>query len=45
MKVYDGPGLVADRTGADLIPVRLDGLQHTPFTRLAGRVARRIAPR
>jgi acyl-[acyl-carrier-protein]-phospholipid O-acyltransferase/long-chain-fatty-acid--[acyl-carrier-protein] ligase len=44
MKVYDGPGLVADRTGADLIPVRLDGLQHTPFTRLAGRVARRIAP-
>ena len=45
MKVYDGPGLVADRTGADVIPVRLDGLQHTPFTRLAGRVARRIAPK
>jgi acyl-[acyl-carrier-protein]-phospholipid O-acyltransferase/long-chain-fatty-acid--[acyl-carrier-protein] ligase len=44
MKVYDGPGLVADRTGADLLPVRLDGLQHTPFTRLRGRVAQRIAP-
>src|SRR4051812_11912943 len=44
MKLYDGPGLVADRTGADLLPVRLDGLQHTPFTRLRGRVARRIAP-
>ncbi|TDR89245.1 acyl-[ACP]--phospholipid O-acyltransferase [Enterovirga rhinocerotis] len=45
MKVYDGPGLVADRTGADLIPVRIDGVQHTMFTRLAGRVARKMAPK
>ena len=30
MKVYDGPGLVADKAEADVIPVRLDGLQHTP---------------
>ncbi len=45
MKVYDGPGLIADRTGADVIPVRLDGLQHTPFTRLAGRAARRLRPK
>ncbi len=45
MKVYDGPGLIADRTAADLVPVRLDGLEHTIFTRLAGRVARRLAPK
>ena len=45
MKVYDGPGLVADRTGADLIPVRLDGLQHTIFTRLTDQVARKVAPK
>ena len=45
MKVYDGPGLVADRTGADVIPVRLDGLQHTIFTRLSGQVAQRLAPK
>jgi acyl-[acyl-carrier-protein]-phospholipid O-acyltransferase/long-chain-fatty-acid--[acyl-carrier-protein] ligase len=44
MKVYDGPAMVADRTGADLIAVRLDGTQHTPFTRLKGRVAKRLAP-
>ena len=44
MKVYDGPGMIADKTGADVIPVRLDGLQHTPFTRLKGRVAQRFAP-
>ena len=45
MKVYDGPGLVADRTGADLIPVRIDGVQHTIFTRLSGRVARQLTPK
>jgi acyl-[acyl-carrier-protein]-phospholipid O-acyltransferase/long-chain-fatty-acid--[acyl-carrier-protein] ligase len=45
MKIYDGPGLVADRTAADLIPVRIDGVQHTIFTRLAGRVARKVAPK
>ena len=45
MKVYDGPGLVADRTFADLVPVRLDGLQHTIFTRLTGQVARRTLPK
>jgi acyl-[acyl-carrier-protein]-phospholipid O-acyltransferase/long-chain-fatty-acid--[acyl-carrier-protein] ligase len=45
MKVYDGPGMIADKTGADLIPVRLDGLQHTFFTRLKGRVARRMLPK
>ena len=45
MKVYDGPALVADRTGADIVPVRLDGLQYTAFTRLAGRVARRALPK
>jgi acyl-[acyl-carrier-protein]-phospholipid O-acyltransferase / long-chain-fatty-acid--[acyl-carrier-protein] ligase len=44
MKVYDGPAMVADKTGADLIPVRLDGTQYTPFTRLKGRVAKHLAP-
>jgi acyl-[acyl-carrier-protein]-phospholipid O-acyltransferase/long-chain-fatty-acid--[acyl-carrier-protein] ligase len=44
MKVYDGPAMVADKTGADLIPVRLDGTQYTPFTRLKGRVAKHFAP-
>ena len=36
MKVYQGPGLVADRSGAALLPLRIDGAQYTPFSRLRG---------
>jgi acyl-[acyl-carrier-protein]-phospholipid O-acyltransferase/long-chain-fatty-acid--[acyl-carrier-protein] ligase len=34
MKVYDGAGLIADKTAAYAVPVRLAGLEYTPFTRL-----------
>ncbi len=35
MKVYDGAGLIADKTDAFVVPVRLEGLDATPFTRLS----------
>ncbi|MCF6324488.1 MAG: AMP-binding protein [Gammaproteobacteria bacterium] len=38
MKVYHGPGLVADRADATILPIRIDGAQYTPFSRLRGRV-------
>ena len=44
MKVYDGPAVIAERTGAALVPVRIDGVEFTPFTRLAGKVRRRLFP-
>src|SRR5215471_9791496 len=45
MKVYDGPALIADKAGAMVLPVRLDGVEFTPFSRLAGRLRRRWFPK
>lgn len=38
MKMYDGPGLIADKAEAMILPIRLDGVQHTRFARLKGKV-------
>jgi len=38
MKIYPGPGLVADKTKTAILPIRIDGAQYTPFSRLKGRV-------
>ncbi len=45
MKIYDGPGLVADRAQAVILPIRLDGVQHTPFARLKGKVPLKSFPK
>ncbi|OAM89830.1 MFS transporter [Termitidicoccus mucosus] len=45
MKVYEGPGLIADKANADLIPVQIDGAVHTVFSRLKGKVRRRWSPK
>ena len=45
MKVYDGPAFVASRTGATIVPVRLDGPARSYFSRLSGRYPLRPFPR
>ncbi len=45
MKIYEGPGLIADKADADILPVRIDGPQFTPFSRLRGKLRLRWFPK
>ncbi len=45
MKVYEGPGMIADKAGAQILPVRIDGAQYTRFSRLRGKVRLRWFPK
>lgn len=45
MKVYDGPAFVAAKTGATIVPVRLDGAARSYFSRVSGKYPKRLFPR
>ncbi|MDP2205539.1 MAG: acyl-[ACP]--phospholipid O-acyltransferase [Alphaproteobacteria bacterium] len=45
MKIYEGPGMIADKAQARLLPIRIDGAQYTPFSRLRGKVNIRWFPK
>jgi acyl-[acyl-carrier-protein]-phospholipid O-acyltransferase / long-chain-fatty-acid--[acyl-carrier-protein] ligase len=41
MKVYDGAAMIADKSNAEIVPVRIEGLEQTPFSRLSKMQVRR----
>ncbi|MHA7772493.1 acyl-[ACP]--phospholipid O-acyltransferase [Roseibium sp. M-1] len=46
MKVYDGAAMVADKTGAMIVPIRIDGLEKTPFSYLKpDQIRKRLFPK
>ncbi|MCL2345121.1 MAG: bifunctional acyl-ACP--phospholipid O-acyltransferase/long-chain-fatty-acid--ACP ligase [Desulfobulbus sp.] len=45
MKVYEGPAFVAAKTGATVIPVRLDGTSRSYFSRLSGKYPKAVFPK
>jgi acyl-[acyl-carrier-protein]-phospholipid O-acyltransferase / long-chain-fatty-acid--[acyl-carrier-protein] ligase len=45
MKIYDGPGMIADKAEAMVIPVRIDGLQFHKTSRMHGKLPLRWFPR
>ena len=45
MKIYPGPATIADRAGAKVVPVRIEGAQFSKFSRLKGVLPLRWFPK
>ncbi len=45
MKVYEGPGAIAQMAKAKVLPVRIDGALYTPFSRMRGKLRLKLFPK
>jgi acyl-[acyl-carrier-protein]-phospholipid O-acyltransferase / long-chain-fatty-acid--[acyl-carrier-protein] ligase len=45
MKIHEGPGMIADKAGADLVPIRIAGAEASTLSRMKGKIRQRWFPR
>ena len=45
MKVYEGPGAIAQMAGAKVLPVKIDGAQYSIFSRMRGKLRLKWFPK
>lgn len=45
MKIYDGSAMIADKSGADILPIRIDGAALSTFSRLKKKYRLRLFPK
>ncbi len=45
MKIYEGPGMIADKAEACILPIRIDGLQFTIFSKMKHLARNRAFPK
>ncbi len=45
MKIYESPGMIADKADAMILPIRIEGLEYSYFSLLGGVVRRRLFPK
>ncbi len=45
MKIYEGAAMVADKAGAKIVPISIDGLQFSRFGRMRGKLRQRWFPK
>ena len=45
MKIYEGPGTIANLSHAPILPIKIEGAQFSPFSRLKGKLRIRLFPK
>jgi acyl-[acyl-carrier-protein]-phospholipid O-acyltransferase / long-chain-fatty-acid--[acyl-carrier-protein] ligase len=45
MKIHEGPGMIADKAEADLVPIRIAGAEASTLSRMKGKIRQRWFPR